>query len=169
MRYRVDRFTTIMNGIVFQFQKKSEEDIKGMRIIELELAIFSVIIVLFEIFFIVNPIINRILGQKKKLEEIAWHQSHVFASHIKNINDLRYVLKVEKKPERQEEIMNFISEELDHLNQVSNNMVKALKKNDKPELPHHQMLKRMEGLLEKYNILSPEETIDGDKAHSAKL
>ncbi|MDT0607221.1 type IV pili methyl-accepting chemotaxis transducer N-terminal domain-containing protein [Croceitalea rosinachiae] len=166
MRYRVDRFTIIMNEIVLQFQKKSEEDIKGMRIIEMELAIFSVLIVLFEIFFIVNPIINRIMKQKKKLEEIAWHQSHVFGSHIKNIKDLQYVLKVEKIPERQQEILKFISEELDKLKEVSNNMVKALKKNDETEMPHHAVIKKVEGLLEKYSIMPSEEFIDGDKAHS---
>jgi len=166
MRYRVDRFTAIMDTIVLQFQKKSEEDIKGMRIVELELAIFSVLIVLFEIFFIVNPIINRIIKQKRKLEEIAWHQSHVFSSHMKNIQDLQYVLKVEKIPERQQEIIKFISEELDKLKNVSDSMVKALKKNDETEMPHHAVIKKVEGLLDKYNIKPSEELIDDDKAHS---
>lgn len=166
MRYRVDRFTTIMDEIVLQFQKKSEEDIKAMRIIEMELAIFSVFIVLFEIFFIVNPIINRIMKQKKKLEEIAWHQSHVFSSHMKNIKDLQYVLRVEKIPERQQEILKFISEELDKLKEVSKTMVKALKKNDETEMPHHTVIKKVEGLLEKYHIMPPEELIDDGKAHS---
>lgn len=166
MRYRVDRFTTIMDEIVLQFQKKSEEDIKGMRIIEMELAIFSVFIVLFEIFFIVNPIINRIMKQKKKLEEIAWHQSHVFSSHMKNIKDLQYVLRVEKIPERQQEILKFISEELDKLKEVSKTMVKALKKNDETEMPHHTVIKKVEGLLEKYHIMPSEELIDDGKAHS---
>lgn len=166
MRYRVDRFTAIMNDIVLQFQKKSEEDIKGMRIIEMELAIFSVFIVLFEIFFIVNPIINRIMKQKKKLEEIAWHQSHVFNSHMKNIQDLQYVLKVEKIPERQQEILKFISEELDKLKGVSDSMVKALKKNDDTEMPHQMVIKKVEGLLEKYKTTPSVALIDDDKAHS---
>ena len=166
MRYRVDRFTSVMDSIVLQFQKKSEEDIKGMRIIEMELAIFSVFIVLFEIFFIVNPIINRIMKQKKKLEEIAWHQSHVFNSHMKNIQDLQYVLKVEKIPERKQEILKFISEELDKLSGVSNSMVKALKKNDDTEMPHHTVIKKVEGLLEKYKVMPSEELIDDGKAHS---
>ncbi|GMN04857.1 hypothetical protein MTsPCn5_02450 [Croceitalea sp. MTPC5] len=169
MRYRVDRFTTIMNGIVLQFQKKSEEDIKGMRIIEMELAIFSVFIVLFEIFFIVNPFINRIMSQKKKLEEIAWHQSHVFNSHMKNIKDLQYVLRVEKVPERQQEILKFISEELDHLNGVSKNMVSALKKNDDEEMPHKVILKKVEDLLDKYGIGTSNKVTDDDKVHSEGL
>ncbi|MEX0313056.1 MAG: type IV pili methyl-accepting chemotaxis transducer N-terminal domain-containing protein [Allomuricauda sp.] len=66
VRYRVDRFLFLMDGIVTQFQKKAEKDIKTMMIIELELAIFSIVIILFEIFFIVNPIISRILDQKKR-------------------------------------------------------------------------------------------------------
>lgn len=169
MRYRVDRFTEIMDEIVLQFQKKSEEDIKTMRIIELELAIFSVFIVLFEIFFIVNPIISRIMKQKKKLAEIAWHQSHVFASHMKNIKDLQYVLKVEKKQERKEEIIRFISEELDQLNQVSNNMVNALKTSEDMSLPHHKVLRKVEDILEKFHIVPSEEITDDDMAHSAKL
>ncbi len=168
IRYRVDRFTTIMNDIVFQFQKKSEEDIKGMRIIEMELAIFSVFIVLFEIFFIVNPIINRIMSQKKKLEEIAWHQSHVFASHMKNIKDLQYVLKVEKIPERQMEILNFISEELDRLKEVSDNMVSSLEKSDEQTMPHHKMIKKVEHFLDKYQVNTAEKLIDDGKVHSSE-
>lgn len=169
IRYRVDRFTEIMNTVVTQLQKKSEEDIRTMMIIEVELAIFSVFIVIFEIFFIVNPIINRIMGQKKKLAEIAWHQSHVFASHMKNIRDLQYVLKVEKVPERQREILGFISEELDQLNEVSSNMVRALEKNDKKQKPHHLLINKVEDLLQKYNLVPTNYISDDDKVHSAKL
>ncbi len=168
LRYRVDRFTAIMDDIVLQFQKRAEDDIKAMRIIELELAIFSVLIVLFEIFFIVNPIISRIMEQKKKLAEIAWHQSHVFASHMRNIKDLQYVLKVEKKPERRDEIVRFISEELDHLNQVSNNMVKALKKNEGMRKPHHRVLRKVEGLLEKYHLAPTKDVTDDDMVRSVE-
>ena len=169
LRFRVDRFLEIMDDIVFQFQRQSERDIKAMRIIELELAIFSVFIVLFEIFFIVNPIINRIMKQKKKLAEIAWHQSHVFSSHMKNIKDFQYVLRVEKNPARREEIVNFIYEELEQLNQVSNNMQKSLKKSEDIALPHHKILRKVEGLLEKYHIVPSEEITDDDMVHSSKL
>lgn len=169
LRFQVDRFSTIMDDIVLQFQKKSEEDIKGMRVIEMELAVFSVFIVLFEIFFIVNPIINRIMKQKKKLEEIAWHQSHVFNSHMKNIKDLQYVLKVEKIPERRQEILKFIYEELDKLKEVSDNMVNALKKTDETEMPHHAVIKKVENLFDKYSGSSTTvELIDDGKVHSVK-
>ena len=151
LRFRVDGFVEIMDDIVLQFQKKSEEDIKGMRIIELELAIFSVFIVLFEIFFIVNPIINRIMRQKKKLTEIAWHQSHAFGSHMKNIKDLQYVMRVEKNPERRDEILKFISEELDHLDGVSKNMVKALEANEIDEKPHKIIMKKVNDLIDRRN------------------
>ncbi|MEM8999316.1 MAG: type IV pili methyl-accepting chemotaxis transducer N-terminal domain-containing protein [Bacteroidota bacterium] len=155
MRYHVDRFLILMDKIVGQFQKKSEEDIRAMMIIEMELAIFSVFIVLFEIFFIVNPIINRIMHQKQKLTEIAWHQSHVFNSHMKNIKDLQYVLKAEKRPERQKEIFDFITKELNSLKGVSKNMVKALKKNENDhQKPHHLFIKKVEGLLERYNLFT---------------
>ena len=168
LRFRVDRFLEIMDKIVFQFQKQSEEDIKAMRIIELELAIFSVFIVLFEIFFIVNPIINRIMAQKKKLTEIAWHQSHAFSSHMRNIKDLQYVLKIEKNQERRDEIIRFIYEELDQLNNVSKNMQKALKKSEGKPLPHHKVLKKVEHMLEKYHLVLSDEITDDDMAHSSK-
>ncbi len=168
-RFRVDRFVEIMDDIVLQFQKKSEEDIKAMRIIELELAIFSVFIVLFEIFFIVNPIINRIMKQKKKLTEIAWHQSHVFSSHMKNIKDLQYVMRVEKNSERRDEIVKFIYEELDKLSQVSETMQNSLKKSEDMALPHHKMMRKVEGILEKYNIVPSDSITDDDMVHSSKL
>ncbi|MEO0572155.1 MAG: type IV pili methyl-accepting chemotaxis transducer N-terminal domain-containing protein [Bacteroidota bacterium] len=168
LRFRVDRFVEIMDDIVFQFQKQSEDDIKAMRLIELELAIFSVLIVLFEIFFIVNPIINRIMRQKKKLAEVAWHQSHVFSSHMKNIKDLQYVMKVEKNPERRDEIVQFIYEELDQLGQVSQTIQKSLKKSEDMTLPHHKVLKKVEDMLEKYHIVPSEEITDDDMVRSSK-
>ncbi|SNZ00617.1 hypothetical protein [Flagellimonas pacifica] len=169
VKYRVDRFTNIMDVIVGQFQKKADNDIKTTMIIELELAIFSIVIILFELFFIVNPIINRILNQKKKLSEIAWHQSHVFNSHMKNIGDLQYVLKVEKNPERQREIYGFIGEELNHLKKVSADMVKSLEKTEEVAKPHHLVLQKVEGLLEKYKFPSSNNIpIDDDKVHSVE-
>lgn len=169
VRYRIDRFLFIMDGIVNRFQKKAEKDIKTMMIIELELAIFSIVIILFEIFFIVNPIINNILDQKKKLSEIAWHQSQVFNSHIKNITDLEYVLKVEKNPERQKEIYGFIGEELNQLKKVSGKMLKSLEKTTKENKPHHIVIRKVEGLLEKFNITSSDKVLtDDDKVHSVK-
>ncbi|WP_291864370.1 type IV pili methyl-accepting chemotaxis transducer N-terminal domain-containing protein [Maribacter sp.] len=128
LKYNEENFLKIMDRIVGQFQKKSEKDIKNMMILEKYLAILSVIVVLIEIVFIVNPIINRIVKQNKKLEEIAWHQSHAFANHVKNIKDHQYVLRVEKNPERQKEIIKFVVEELDGIEEVSQFMVKALKK-----------------------------------------
>lgn len=166
LRERVDLFLTTMDDIVVQFQKQSEEDIKAMRIIELELAVFSVFIVLFEIFFIVNPIINRIMKQKKKLTEIAWHQSHAFASHMKNIKDLQYVLKVEKNPERRDEIVKFIYEELNQLEEVSKNMRNSLQESEEMTLPHQKMLEKVEGLLDKYQTAPKKEVTDDDKVHS---
>ncbi|WP_420400029.1 type IV pili methyl-accepting chemotaxis transducer N-terminal domain-containing protein [Flagellimonas sp.] len=169
VRYRVDRFTGIMDGIVTLFQNKSEKDIKTMMIIELELAIFSIVIIFFEIFFIVNPIISRIMDQKKKLSEIAWHQSQVFNSHMKNISDLQYVLEVEKDPARQKEIYGFIGEELDELKKVSQRMLKSLKKTTKEAKPHHLIIQKVEDFLAKYNLMSSEkEFIGDDKAHYAK-
>ncbi|MEO9511391.1 MAG: type IV pili methyl-accepting chemotaxis transducer N-terminal domain-containing protein [Flavobacteriaceae bacterium] len=170
VRYRVDRFLFIMDGIVNQFQKKAEKDIRTMMIIELELAIFSIVIILCEIFFIVNPIINSILDQKKKLSEIAWHQSQVFNSHMKNISDLEYVLKVEKNLERQKEIYGFIGVELNELKAVSKRMLKSLEKTTEEIKSHHVVIRKVEGFLEKFNIVSSDKAVtDDDKAHSVKL
>ena len=166
MRFHVDRFSATMDDIVFQFQKKSEADIRTMMIIEVELAIFSVFIVLFEIFFIVNPIINRILKQKKKLKEIAWHQSHVLDSHMKNLKDMNYVLKIEKNQERREEIVKFISEELDSLKDSSMTMQTALKKTEDIELPHDKFLKKLEVYLADSKLFQRAKSNHGDKVDS---
>jgi len=169
MRYRTDRFLVIMDRIVLKFQKKSEKEIKTMRLIELELAIFSVVIVLFEFFFIVNPFIDRIMAQKKKLEEIAWHQSHVFGSHMKNIKDLQYVLKAEKRPERKAEIYGFITEELDHLGEVSKTMVKALQKHDDQALyTPRTIIKKIEAFLGRGHVAKTSKVTDDDTVHYAE-
>lgn len=170
LRYRVNRFTTIMDGIVSQLQRKSERDIRTMMIIELELAVFSIFIILFEIFFIANPIIERIMEQKKKLKEIAWHQSHAFSSHMKNIKDLKYVLRAERQPERQAEIFKFIIEELESLEGVSKNMTEALKQSEGiGELPHQTFLRKVEDFLKDHRVISNAEKVtDGDRVHSVK-
>jgi nitrate/nitrite-specific signal transduction histidine kinase len=125
---RVDSFLEIMDNIVYLFQVQSEEEIKTIMIVELELAVFSLLIILFEIFFIVNPIIKKTTNQNKKLKEISWHQSHAFNSHMKNIKDLQHVLKIEKKIENQKDIVGCIVTELNDLAVVSKNMQKSLKK-----------------------------------------
>ncbi len=133
LNYYLDNYVVIMDDVVDQIGLKSEEDIKGLMIVELELAVFSVIIVFIEVFYIVNPIIRRIINQKKRLENVAWHQSHAFNSHMKNIKDLRYVMNVEKNPQRQIEIFEFIYEEIEAIEGVSKDMVDTLEEND--ELP----------------------------------
>ncbi|MEM6893370.1 MAG: type IV pili methyl-accepting chemotaxis transducer N-terminal domain-containing protein [Bacteroidota bacterium] len=170
VRFRVDRFLVIMDNIVGLLQRKSEKDIKAMMVIELELSIFSIFIIVFELLFIVNPIINRIVNQKKKLTEIAWHQSHVFNSHMKNVTDLQYVLKAEKNPERQREIFGFITEELDQLKTVSDNMVQSLEKTTKEEKPHHFVIKQVENLLERYQKNPKTKPVNDDgTVHSVEL
>ncbi|GGG47296.1 hypothetical protein GCM10011414_16230 [Croceivirga lutea] len=167
LRLQVDGFFNIMDEIVIQFQRKSEADIKGMMLIEVELAIFSVLIVLFEIFFIVNPIIKRIQTQKKKLKEIAWHQNQVLDSHLKNLKDLNYVLKIEKNPERQLEIVKFIGEELDSLSDAKSRMKGSLEKSEDYPMPHDVLIGKLERSLEKLHIKTPKTNRDG-KAHSVK-
>lgn len=124
----VDQFLSMMDIVVSQFQKSSEKKIKALMIIELELAVFSLIILVLEIFFFINPSIKKITSQNKKLKEISWHQTHAFRSHMKNIKNFHHVLGIEKNMEHKEELIVFLMEELKDLEDVSNNMVKSLEK-----------------------------------------
>jgi len=123
-----DQFLVKMDTIVGQFQKASEKDIKTLMIIELELAMFSLLILIFEIFFFINPSIKKMAIQNQKLKEINWHQTHAFESHMKNIKNYNRVLKIEKNMEHKEELISFLMQELTDLEVVSNNMVKSLMK-----------------------------------------
>ncbi|WP_291960489.1 type IV pili methyl-accepting chemotaxis transducer N-terminal domain-containing protein [Maribacter sp.] len=123
-----DTFLTVMDTIVNQFQKASEEDISTLMIIELELAVFSLLILILEIFFFINPSIKKITVQNQKLKEIAWHQTHAFDGHMKNIKNYNHVLKIEKNVSHKEELITFLMEELTDLEEVSENMVKSLEK-----------------------------------------
>lgn len=122
----VGRFISQMDIIVSQIQKKSEEDIQTLMVVELELAAFSILVILLEIIFIINPAIRKISVQNKKLKEISWHQSHAFNSHIKNIKDLEHVIKIEKNMAHKQELLDCIMDELNDIEQVSKNMVTAL-------------------------------------------
>lgn len=127
----VGRFIPLMDTIVTQFQKKSEDDIRTLMIVELELAALSILIILLEIIFIINPAIKRISVQNKKLKEISWHQTHAFNSHIKNIKDLRHVLNIEKDLRNKEGLIDCIGDELNDLEQVSSNMIDTLRSQTK--------------------------------------
>ena len=124
----VDQFLFIMDTIVTQFQNASEKDIKSLMLIELELAVFSLVILILEIFFFINPSIKKITVQNKKLKEISWHQTHAFKSHMTNIKNFYHVLGIEKNMEHKQELIVFLMEELKDLEDVSNNMVKSLEK-----------------------------------------
>ncbi|MBO0589793.1 type IV pili methyl-accepting chemotaxis transducer N-terminal domain-containing protein [Cellulophaga sp. E16_2] len=126
----VDSFLKIMDSIVLKFQQESEEEIKTIMIIEVELAVLSLFIILFEIVYIVNPIIRKTTSQNQKLKEISWHQSHAYASHMKNIKDLQHVLKIERKIENKEDLVACVITELDALNEVSENMLKSLESDE---------------------------------------
>ena len=111
-----------------QFQKASEKEIKALMNIELELAVFSLLILIIEIFFFINPSIKKIAVQNKKLKEISWHQTRAFKSHMTNIKNFHRVIEIEKNVEYKEEMIAFLMEELKDLEDVSNNMVKSLEK-----------------------------------------
>lgn len=170
LRADTDEFYLIMDGIVLDFQLKSEKDIRTIRLIELQLAAFSILIVLFEIFYIVIPILRHNEGQSDKLRQIAWHQSHAFSSHMKNIRDLEYVLKVEKNPERREEIYGFIQNELSALEGVSSHMNDALNSNDTtPEISLKILWNRIENLLEKMGLIQKEDLSHVEITHDDKV
>lgn len=170
LRADTDEFYVIMDSIVTAFQLKSEKDIRTIRLIELQLAVFSVLIVLFEIFYIVIPILQHNEGQSTKLRQIAWHQSHAFSSHMKNIRDLEYVLKVEKNPERREEIYRFIQEELAALEGVSSHMNEALNSRDTtPESSLKLLWHRIENLLEKVGLIQKEDLSEVELIHDDKV
>ncbi|MFT6994549.1 MAG: hypothetical protein ACJA1P_001282 [Maribacter sp.] len=99
-------------------------------IVELELAALSILIILLEIIFIINPAIKKISNQNKKLKEISWHQSHAFNSHIKNIKDLQHVLKIEKNMDHKQELLDCVMDELNNLEQVSKNMINSLESHE---------------------------------------
>lgn len=154
LRADTDQFMVIMDGIVTAFQLQSEKDIRTIRLIELQLAVFSILIVFFEIFFIVIPILRHNERQRIKLRQVAWHQSHAFTSHMKNIRDLEYVLKVEKKPERRDEIYRFIQEELLALEKVSKHMKEALNSEDTtPERATKLLWSKVEQILAKTGLI----------------
>nr|WP_255451566.1 type IV pili methyl-accepting chemotaxis transducer N-terminal domain-containing protein [Cellulophaga sp. L1A9] len=143
----VDSFLSIMDGIVLKFQKESEEEIKTIMIIEIELAVLSLFIILFEIFYIVNPIISKTTSQNQKLKEISWHQSHAYASHMKNIKDLQHVLKIERKIENKEDLVACVVTELDALNEVSENMLKSLESKEEEISKFDALLSKLDALF----------------------
>tara|TARA_R110000868_G_scaffold119209_1_gene315838 strand:+ start:571 stop:1317 length:747 start_codon:yes stop_codon:yes gene_type:complete len=147
LTFHIDKYLKIMDGIVLKYQRESENEIATIMIVEIELAVFSVLILLFEIFFIVNPIISKTTSQNKKLKEISWHQSHAFDSHMKNIKNLQHVLKIERKTENKQEIIDCIVDELNELDLVSKNMIKSLENEQQEVSTFDKILKKMDDYI----------------------
>lgn len=122
----VHQFLQQMDIVVYQIQKQTQEDLKALRVVELQLAAFSILIILLEIIFIINPAIKQITLQNKKLKEISWHQAHAVNSHIKNLKDLKYMLQIEKKLSHKQELVECVVNELTDLEQVSEHMKNAV-------------------------------------------
>jgi len=126
LRTETASFLKLMDTIVNRFQKLAEEEIRTLMMIELELAFVTILIILLEVLFIVNPVIKKITLQNSKLKEISWYQTHSFSSHIKNLKGLKHVLKIEKKMEFKEEIIECMMNELADLEDISKDMVETL-------------------------------------------
>lgn len=91
-----------MDAIVNALELKSQEKVSGIVLLEVILAIVSVIIIALEVRYIYFPQANslrksrnKVLEQNKALKEIAWQQSHEVRKPVANILAINELIKTD--------------------------------------------------------------------------
>lgn len=80
----------------------------------LALLVFAAQLVVFYYYYF-----RPLLDQHKLLKQVTKRQSIIFEKHLRNIDNLRYALRIEKDTDRKNDIFRFILEEIEGLEIVS--------------------------------------------------
>jgi len=125
-------FLPIMEKIVKAFEMDSEEKFKNVVLLQVILAFSSLLILSFEIFYVVQPAFKKMQAQNNALREIAWSQSHEARRPVANILGLLNLLKYEdiSMTDEQKEIFECLSKATNELDQVIHEIVAKANANE---------------------------------------
>ncbi|WGK63660.1 type IV pili methyl-accepting chemotaxis transducer N-terminal domain-containing protein [Croceiramulus getboli] len=99
-------FLRQMNDFVFAYEDYNREKLMEFKKLELFLAIFAMLILFAELFFIFIPAINTLQKQNKKLELALFNQSHNIRHPITNIQLSLNLLRAKSMTAEDQELID---------------------------------------------------------------
>ncbi|WP_157454082.1 type IV pili methyl-accepting chemotaxis transducer N-terminal domain-containing protein [Crocinitomix catalasitica] len=122
----VDQFLVVMETIVNDFNKKADHKLLLLVIIEILLALLTLIFIFFEVNYVIKPAYINILKQNEAMQKIAWQQSHEVRRPLANILGLVDVLERNKFKTEQEKKMTlkYLKQSSNELDEIIHEIVK---------------------------------------------
>lgn len=116
----VDAFLPLMENIVTDLQKISDKKLSKIIMLEIILALVTIIVVFIEFQLIIKPSYNRILKQNKTLREIAWKQAHEVRKPIVTIIGVSKMIQENQTltPEDKNKCLDYLIEATEELDKV---------------------------------------------------
>ncbi len=111
-------FLPIMEQIVKAYEIESEEKLQALSRLDFALAFASLLILVIEILYIVQPSLKKVLAQNAALREIAWSQSHEVRRPVTNILGFIELIKDTEMTDEQEELFRYIRESTNDLDKI---------------------------------------------------
>ncbi|WP_341227440.1 type IV pili methyl-accepting chemotaxis transducer N-terminal domain-containing protein [uncultured Arcticibacterium sp.] len=121
-----------MDAIVNALEMKSQEKISGIVLLEIILALFSIIIIALEVRYIYYPQANsleksrnQVLEQNKALKQIAWQQSHEVRKPVANILAISQLIKTDPTliDSEKNQLLNHLEESTHDLDKIIKSIV----------------------------------------------
>ncbi|MDE1208213.1 hypothetical protein [Tenacibaculum larymnensis] len=121
----VDEFLPLMESIVVDLTEITDQKLSNIVIIEIVLALITIIIIFVEFQLIIKPSYNKIVSQNNRLREIAWKQSHEVRKPIATILGISNAIQnnASMSAEEKNKCLSYLFEATDELDQVINEIV----------------------------------------------
>lgn len=113
------KFLVIMDQIVNAFETDAHQKLNRLKHLEIVLAIFFLIILIFEIFFVFLPIYQKITLQNDQLREIAFIQSHEVRRPVCSILGLVQLMEEENDPHALAQYVALLKASTEELEEVT--------------------------------------------------
>ncbi len=121
----VDEFLPLMESIVNDLKIITNKKLSNIIIIEIILALFTILIVYVEFQLIIKPSNNKIINQNKILREITWKQSHEVRKPIATILGFANVIQndISMSTEERNKCLSYLFEATEELDKIIHEIV----------------------------------------------
>ncbi|TDQ23731.1 PilJ/NarX-like methyl-accepting chemotaxis transducer [Tenacibaculum caenipelagi] len=121
----VDEFLPLMENIVNDLTKITDKKLSNIIIIEIILALLTIIIIFVEFQLIIKPSYNKILSQNNRLREIAWKQSHELRKPIATILGISNAIQnnASMSTKEKNKCLSYLFKATEELDQVTHEIV----------------------------------------------
>lgn len=126
-------FLKKMDNIVEKLEVSSDAKMGELMLLEISIAILSMLILLAEVLFIVRPTLKELESQNKRLKKIAWKQSHEVRKPVANILGLTNIINKDELSRENLQTFNYLQQSAEDLDKIIHEIVDETQKENRPE------------------------------------